>query len=120
MFKDVVIVCVFLRNRVFIIRQKCPLANFRVELLSCLAREDSWWISPSINSAFSSLDISRHGQFLHIAFVRDVTETVGRWLIVNHKHDDYASRALTFVNVTNTNRLYGGEIERERERERLE
>ena len=56
---------------------------------------------------------SRHGQFLHIAFARDVTETVGRWLIVNHKHDDYASTALTFVNVTNTTKLYGGEIEKE-------
>ena len=48
---------------------------------------------------------SRHGQFHHIAFVRDVTETVGRWLIVNHKHDGYASTALTLVNVTNTIRL---------------
>ena len=48
---------------------------------------------------------SRHGQFLHIAFARDVTKTVGRWLIVNHKHDDYASTALTLVNVTNTTRL---------------
>ena len=41
--------------------------------------------------------------------MRDVTETVGRWLIVNHKHDDYASTALTFVNVTNTTKLYGDE-----------
>ena len=56
---------------------------------------------------------SRHGQFLHIAFARDVTKTVGRWLIVNHKHDDYASTALTFVNVTNTTRLLGGEKENE-------
>ena len=56
----------------------------------------------------------RRGQFLHIAFPRDVTETVGRWLVVNHKHDDYASTALTFVNVTNTTKLYGGEIENER------
>ena len=39
--------------------------------------------------------------------------TVGRWLIVNHKHDDYASAALTLVNVTNTIRLYGGENEKE-------
>ena len=57
---------------------------------------------------------SRHGQFLHIAFARDVTERVGRWFVVNHKHDGYASTALTFVNVTNTTRLLGGEIERER------
>ena len=56
---------------------------------------------------------SRHGQFLHIAFARDVTETVGRWIIVNHKHDDYASTALTFVNVTNTTRLLGGDEEKE-------
>ena len=55
----------------------------------------------------------RHGQFHHIAFMRDVTKTVGRWIIVNHKHDDYASTALTFVSVTNTTRLYGGEIERD-------
>ena len=48
---------------------------------------------------------SGHGQFHHIAFARDVTKTVGRWIIVNHEHDDYASTALTFVNVTNTTRL---------------
>ena len=36
-----------------------------------------------------------------------------RWLIVNHKHDDYASTALTFVYVTNTTKLLGGEIEKE-------
>ena len=51
---------------------------------------------------------SRHRQFLHIAFAHDVTETVGRWITVNHKHDDYASTALTFVNVTKTTRLLGG------------
>ena len=56
---------------------------------------------------------SRHGQFLHTTFVRDVTETVGRWIIVNHKQDDYASTALTFVNVSNTTRLLGGEKEKE-------
>ena len=56
---------------------------------------------------------SGHGQFLHIAFVRDVTETVGRWLVVNDKHDDYASTALTLGYVTNTTRLLGGEIEKE-------
>ena len=38
---------------------------------------------------------------------------MGRWLVVNHKHDDYANTALTLVNVTNTTRLLGGEIERE-------
>ena len=57
---------------------------------------------------------SRHGQFLHIAFARDVTETVGRWIIVNHKHDDYASTALTFIDVTNTNQQAGDEIGREK------
>ena len=41
------------------------------------------------------------------------TSTVGRWLIVNHKHDDYASTALTLVIVTNTTRLYRGEKEKE-------
>ena len=45
---------IFLRNRVFRLRQKYPLANFRVELFSCLANEHPWWISLSINSAFSS------------------------------------------------------------------
>ena len=55
---------------------------------------------------------SRRGQFLHIAFARDVTETVGRWIIVSHKHDDYASTALTLVNVTNTTRLHGGDEEK--------
>ena len=55
---------------------------------------------------------SRLWQFLHIAFVRDVTETMGRWLIVNHKHDDYASTALSFVNARNTTRLLGGDKKR--------
>ena len=54
MFKDVDIVCVFLRNHVLRSRQNYPLANFRVELFSCLAREHSWWIFPSINSTLSS------------------------------------------------------------------
>ena len=36
------------------------------------------------------------------------------WLIVNHKHDDYASTALTLVNVTNTTRLYEGEKEKKK------
>ena len=58
---------------------------------------------------FLFFQASRHGQFLHIAFARDVTVTVGRWLVVNHKHDDYASTALTLVNVTNTTRLFGGD-----------
>ena len=55
MFKDVDIVCVFLKNRVLRLRQKYPLANFRVELFSRLAREHSWWISPSIYSTLSSI-----------------------------------------------------------------
>ena len=59
------------------------------------------------------LQASRRGQFLHKVFARDVTETVGRWLVVNHKHDEYASTALTLVNVTNTTRLLGGEEEKE-------
>ena len=36
---------------------------------------------------------------------------MGRWIIVNHKHDDYASTALTLVNLTNTTRLLGGDKE---------
>ena len=117
MFKDVDIVCVFLRNRIFVqqiflrnrrfrLRQKYPLANFRVELFSCLAREHSWQISPSIYSTRSSI---KTWTVPHIAFARDVTVTVGRWLVVNHKHEDYASTALTLVNVTNTTRLLGGD-----------
>ena len=39
---------------------------------------------------------------------------MGRWLVVNHKHDGYASTALTLVNVTNTTRLLGCEKEREK------
>ena len=42
-----------------------------------------------------------------------LTLTVGRWLVMNHKHDDYASTDLTLVNVTITTRLYGGEEEKE-------
>ena len=42
-----------------------------------------------------------------------LTLTVGRWLVVNHKHDDYASTALTFADVTNTTKLHGGEKEKE-------
>ena len=38
---------------------------------------------------------------------------MGRWLVVNHKHDGYSSTALTLVNVTNTTRLLGGEKEKE-------
>ena len=101
---------IFLRNRLFRLRQKYPLANFRVELFSRLAREHSWWISPSINSTLSSFVTWTVHPY---SFARDVTETVGRWIIVNHKHDDYASTALTFVNVTNTTRLLGGDEEKE-------
>ena len=39
--------------------------------------------------------------------------TVGPWLVVNHKRDEYASTALTLVNVTNTTKLHGGEEEKE-------
>ena len=42
-----------------------------------------------------------------------LTLTVGRWLVVNHKQDNYASTALTLVNVTNTTGLLGGEKEKE-------
>ena len=69
MFKDVDIMLIFLRNRAFVIRQKYPLANFRVELFSCLR--------VSIPGGYPRRSIqlfqaSRHGQFLHIAFARDV------------------------------------------------
>ena len=97
---------IFLRIRVFRLGQKDPLANFRVELFNCLAKEHSWWTSLSINSTLSSFKTWTVPPY---SFARDVTETVGRWLIVNHKHDDYASSALTFVNVTNTTRLHGDE-----------
>ena len=110
MFKDVDRVFIFLRNRVLRFRQKYPLANFRVRLFSHLSSEHSWWISPSINSTLSSFVTWTVPPY---SFARDVTKTVGRWIIVNHKHDDYASTALTFVNVTNTTRLLGGEIEKE-------
>ena len=117
MFKDVDIVCVFLRNRIFVqqiflrnrrfrLRQKYPLANFRVELFRCLRVSIPGGYPRRSILLFQAL---RHGQFLHIAFARDVTLTVGRWLVVNHKHDDYASTALTLVNVTNTTMLYGGD-----------
>ena len=117
MFKDVDIMCIFLRNRIFVqrivlrnrvfhLRQKYPLANFRVKFFSCLSSERSWCISPSINSAFSSFKTWTVPPY---SFARDVTVTVGRWLVVNHKHDDYASTALTLVNVTNTARLLGGD-----------
>ena len=63
------IMLIFLRNCVFRFRQKYPLANFRVELFSRLAREHSWWISPSIYSAFSSI---KTWTVPPIAFARDV------------------------------------------------
>ena len=94
----------------FSLRQKYPLANFRVKLFSCLSSEHSWWISPSINSTLSSFKTWTVPRY---SFARDVTETVGRWLVVNHKHDDYASTALTLVIVTTTTRLLGGEKEKE-------
>ena len=54
MFKDVDIMLIFLRNRVFRFRQKYPLANFLILLFLAYPSEHSWWISPSIYSAFSS------------------------------------------------------------------
>ena len=57
--------------------------------------------------------VSRNGQFLHIALRVMLTLPVGRWLVVNHKHDDFASTALTLVNVTKTTKLYGDEKEKE-------
>ena len=94
----------------FRLRQKYPLANCRVEFFSCLSSEHSWWISPSINSALSSFETWTVPPY---SFARDVIETVGRSIIVNHKHDDYASTTLTLVNVTNSTRLYGDEKEKE-------
>ena len=55
MFKDVDIVRIFLRNRVFRSRQKYPLANFLILLFLAYLSEHSWWISPSIYSSFSSI-----------------------------------------------------------------
>ena len=111
MFKHVDIMCVFLRNRVCRFRKNYPLANFLILLFLAYLSEHSWQIFPSIYSAFSSIKTWTVPPF---SFARDVRETVGRWLVVNHKHDDYASTALTLVNVTNTTRLLGGEIERDR------
>ena len=56
---------------------------------------------------------SRYGQFLHIAFVHDGDIDSGTLEVVNHKHCDYASTALTLVKVTNTTGLYGDEEEKE-------
>ena len=55
MFKDVDIVCIILRNRVFRLRQKYPLANFLILLFLAYLSEHSWWIFSSIYSAFSSI-----------------------------------------------------------------
>ena len=55
MFKNVDKVCIFLRNRVFRLRQKYPLANFLILLFLAYLSEHSWWIFPSIYSAFSSI-----------------------------------------------------------------
>ena len=56
---------------------------------------------------------SRHGQILHVAFVHDDDIECGTLDVLNHKHYDYASTALTLVNVTNITRLYGGAEEKE-------
>ena len=56
---------------------------------------------------------SRHGQFVRIAFVHDVDIDSGTLEVVNHKHYDYASTALTSVNVTNTTGLYRDEKKKE-------
>ena len=69
MFKDVDIVCVFLRNRVLRLRQKYPLANFLILLFLAYLSEHSWQISPSIYSTLSSI---KTWTVLHIAFARDV------------------------------------------------
>ena len=55
MFKDVDIMCIILRNRVFVIGQKYPLANFLILLFLAYLSEHSWWISPSIYSTPSSI-----------------------------------------------------------------
>ena len=43
---------------------------------------------------------SRHGEFLHIAFVGDGDIDNATLEVVNHKHYDYARTALTVVNVS--------------------
>ena len=46
-----------------------------------------------------------------------LTKTGGRWLTLNPKHCYYQlSKVLTLVNVTNTTRLYGDRIDREKTR----
>ena len=101
---------IFLRNRVLRLRQKYPLANFHVELFSRLRVSIPGGYARRSSQLFQA---SRHGQFLHIAFARDVDIDSGTLEVVNHKHYDYASTALTSVNVTNTTRLYRDEIEKE-------
>ena len=61
MFKDVVIVCIYLRNRDFRFRQKYPLVNFHVELFSCLRVSVPGDLSHRSILLFQAL---RHGQFL--------------------------------------------------------
>ena len=91
MFKDVNIVCVFLRNRVFVqqiflrngrfhLRQKYPLANFRVEFFSRLRVSIPGGYPRRSILLFQAL---RHGQFLHIAFARDVDIDCGT--LVSHE-----------------------------------
>ena len=94
----------------FTFKTKTSLAKFDVDFFKQLTGTVPGDVPPRSCQLFQA---SRYRQFLHIAFARDVTKTVGRWIIVNHKHDDYASTALTLVNVTNTTRLYGDEIAKE-------
>ena len=98
------LVHIFLRNCVFVYDKKYPSfsAVYRLSIpggyphRSILLFQASWY-----------------RQFLHIAFVHDDDIDSGTLEVVNHKHYDYASTALTLVSVTNTTRLYGGEEEKE-------
>ena len=110
MFKDGDIMLIFLRNRVLRLRQKYPLANFHIELFSCLRVSIPGGYPRQSIQLFQAL---RHRQFLHIAFARDVNTDSGTFEVVTHKHYDYASTALTLAYVTNTTRLLGGKIERD-------
>ena len=114
MFKDVVIVCVFLRNRVFRLRQKYPLANFLILLFLAYLSEQSWWISPSINSTLSSIKTWTVPPY---SFARDVDIDCGYFCFKRKtrflRNTHTMTTSLTLVYVTNTTRLYRDEKEKE-------
>ena len=69
MFKDGDIVCVFLRNRVFAFDKNIHWPTF-VSSFSAIYRVSIPGVYP--RRSILLFQASRHGQFLHIAFARDV------------------------------------------------